>query len=281
MIKIISTGLQTSVQDLGRYGYRYLGVPTSGVMDRRSAVLANHLLGNDAGAPLIEFGHQGPVLKFLDDTEIAITGAGFNPSVSGELYPLNKRLFIEKGSVMNFGLASSGVWAYLAVRGGFLVDKILHSSSFHPTVSPQLSIQKETVLETGFFETKLKRKNAVLRISSDYFKQQEIEVYKGPEFESLNEELQMELLDNTYTISGQSNRMATVLNHNLKISAPEIITSAVQPGTVQLTPSGKMMVLMRDAQTTGGYARILQFTDEAVSILSQIKVGSAVDLKLI
>ncbi|MEX2350103.1 MAG: biotin-dependent carboxyltransferase family protein [Flavobacteriaceae bacterium] len=281
MIKIISAGLQTSIQDLGRYRYRYLGVPTSGVMDRKSAVLANHLLGNIAAAPLLEFGHQGPVLKFLDDTEIAITGAGFNPSVSGELFPLNKRIFIEKGSVMSFGLASSGVWAYLAVRGGVLVAPVLQSSSFHPAVSPQLSIQKESVLEIGSFETKLNRKNAVLRVSTNYFKQQLIEVYKGPEFESLNKETQKELFKHTFTISGQSNRMATILNHNLKISAPEIITSAVQPGTVQLTPSGKMMVLMRDAQTTGGYARILQLRDEAVSIVSQIKVGESVALKLI
>lgn len=281
MIKIISKGLQTSIQDLGRYGYRHLGVPTSGVMDRKSAVLANHLLGNVAYAPLLEFGHQGPVLKFLDDTEIAITGAGFNPSVSGELFPLNKRLFIDKGNVMNFGLASSGVWAYLAVRGGIIVDPVLLSSSFHPTVSPQLFIQKGTVLKNNVFSHELSRKHAALRISTDYFKQQQIEVYRGPEFESLNEEFQTQLINYTYTISGQSNRMASVLNHNLKISAPEIITSAVQPGTVQLTPSGKMMVLMRDAQTTGGYTRILQLTEEAVSILSQIKGGQSIAMKLI
>tara|TARA_R110000850_G_scaffold150497_1_gene273173 strand:- start:65875 stop:66720 length:846 start_codon:yes stop_codon:yes gene_type:complete len=281
MIKVVSTGLQTSIQDLGRYGYRYIGVPCSGTMDKKSAVLANHLLGNDATAPLLEFGHQGPVLQFMEDTEIAITGAGFNPSVSGELFALNKRLFIEKGSVMSFGLASSGVWAYIAVRGGFLVERVLQSSSFHSLISPELSIQKGTVLKNKAFEKRINRKNAVLRASTHYFKQHEIEVYRGPEFATLNKSHQRELAISAFTISGQSNRMATVLDHKLKLSAPEIITSAVQPGTVQLTPSGKMLVLMRDAQTTGGYARVLQLTEEAISILSQKRTGDSVVFKLL
>lgn len=281
MIKVISTGLQTSIQDFGRFGYRHLGVPCSGVMDKKSAVLVNHLLGNESVAPLLEFGHQGPVLEFMEDTEIAITGAHFSPSVSGDLFILNKCIFIEKGSVMNFGLASSGVWAYIAVRGGFTVERVLQSSSFHPLIAPELIIEKGTILKYKIFENKAKRKNAVLKTSSHYFKQREIEVYRGPEYEILTDDNRAELVNCTFKISGQSNRMATVLTHDLEISVPEIITSAVQPGTVQLTPSGKMMVLMRDAQTTGGYARVFQLTEEAISILSQKKIGDTIALKLI
>ena len=75
--------------------------------------------------------------------------------------------------------------------------------------------------------------------------------------------------------------MAYMLGGWEGLSASEIITAPVQPGTVQLTPSGQCVVLMRDAQTTGGYARILQLTEQAINILSQKPGGSLLNFRLI
>jgi allophanate hydrolase subunit 2 len=105
-------------------------------------------------------------------------------------------------------------------------------------------------------------------------------VFKGPEFEMLPLEMQKELFKSPFKINPQSNRMACLLDSQTIFSAQEIITSAVQPGTVQLTPSGKIIVLMRDAQTTGGYARIFQLTEMAINILAQKPAGSKVMFKL-
>ena len=60
-----------------------------------------------------------------------------------------------------------------------------------------------------------------------------------------------------------------------------ILTSGVMPGTIQLTPSGKMIVLMRDCQVTGGYPRVLQLTDSAIDKLAQKSTGDSFRLKII
>lgn len=54
----------------------------------------------------------------------------------------------------------------------------------------------------------------------------------------------------------------------------------VLPGTVQLTPLDQLMILMRDAQTTGGYPRILQLSQESINRVAQKRAGEHVRFKL-
>ena len=75
--------------------------------------------------------------------------------------------------------------------------------------------------------------------------------------------------------------MAYQLEEPIKNNLKPIITSLVLPGTVQLTPAGNLIILMRDCQTTGGYPRVLQLTEHAINILSQKYVGKKVQFKLI
>jgi len=75
--------------------------------------------------------------------------------------------------------------------------------------------------------------------------------------------------------------MAYQLKETLDNSLEPIITSLVLPGTVQLTPSGKLIVLMRDCQTTGGYPRVLQLKESSINILSQKFTNAKVKFKLI
>jgi len=60
-----------------------------------------------------------------------------------------------------------------------------------------------------------------------------------------------------------------------------IITSPVLPGTVQVMPSGKLIILMKDAQTTGGYPRVFQLTEKSIAILAQKKAGDKINFRLI
>jgi len=70
--------------------------------------------------------------------------------------------------------------------------------------------------------------------------------------------------------------MAYQLNERIENNLKPIITSLVLPGTVQLTPSGQLIVLMRDCQTTGGYPRVLQLCEKSISILSQKFTGNTI-----
>ena len=108
-----------------------------------------------------------------------------------------------------------------------------------------------------------------------------MEVFKGPEFEYLTLEQQAQLFNNKLTISNLNNRMAYQFKEPLKNNLNPIITSQVLPGTVQLTPSGNLIVLMRDCQTTGGYPRILQLKETSINVLSQKMTGQTLQFKLL
>ena len=109
----------------------------------------------------------------------------------------------------------------------------------------------------------------------------EIEVFKGPEFDMLSDLEKEELFIRYFSISNNNNRMACQLNEIFENKLQPIITSLVIPGTVQLTPSGKLIILMRDCQATGGYPRVLQLSEIAINVLSQKFTNDKIQFKLL
>ena len=89
MIKVLSAGFYSSIQDQGRIGFADIGVPVSGVMDSYSANLANAILNNSLETPVLEITLGGCVLEFTTETQICITGADFSPKLNDERIQLN------------------------------------------------------------------------------------------------------------------------------------------------------------------------------------------------
>lgn len=280
MFKVLSTGLQTTFQDLGRFGYRNLGVPLSGVMDQNMAKYANSLLSNPTDEAVIEFTMLGPTLKILEETEIAVVGIGFSLHRNKETISLNKSQSFKQGDTLKIGVTSVSMRGYLAVRGGFKIPEVLGSASFNPIICPQLAIEKGRIIEIKK-DPKWTVVSHLEKMDFSFYNSSKIEVFKGPEFDLLSIEMQKKFFDSEFKIEPQSNRMAVLLAGDHSFSAPEIITSPVQPGTVQLTPSGMLMVLMRDAQTSGGYARVLQLSGRAINLLAQKVSNSKISFKLL
>ena len=83
-----------------------------------------------------------------------------------------------------------------------------------------------------------------------------------------------------FTISEDNNRVGYRLHETIENNLKPILTSAVLPGTVQLTPSGTLIVLMRDAQVTGGYPRVLQLTSFSIDILAQRVSGGEIQFEI-
>jgi len=279
MIKVLTSGLLTSIQDRGRFGYRSLGVPVSGAMDLISSAYANRLLGNPIDAGVLEFAMLGPSLEFMEKTHIVVCGASFQPSIDGKEFALGKIQIVKKGSILKLGSPRTHMYGYLAVTGGFDQKEVMGSMSMYAGITTPSSVAKGDRLQ-------LKKNISILGIEGEVegfhlASSPTIEVYPGPEWRHLSREMQKTVVDSEFQIHHNSNRMACLLDHELSIEAAEIITSGVQPGTVQLTPSGKAIVLMRDAQTTGGYARILQLSDRAINHLAQKRPGEPIEFKLI
>ena len=128
-INVISPGLSTTVQDLGRPGYYHLGIPISGGMDRFALRAANMLVGNDEGAAVLEAVFMGPELEFTKPATVAITGGDLPPKVNGDERPTWEAFPVKAGDRLSFGYLKSGARAYIAISGGIDVPVKLGSRS--------------------------------------------------------------------------------------------------------------------------------------------------------
>ncbi len=280
-ILVLSSGLQSSIQDLGRKGFRCFGVPISGAMDKYSAILANKLLNNDEGLPVMEMTCKGSNLFFEDETFIVITGADLSPEINGESVQLNLVHKVKSGDVLNFGKLNFGSRAYLGVKGGFLTETKLNSKSYFQGITEKSNIKKGDRLRIAAYDPDFHASASKLKVKKSHFKTKKLEVTKGVEFNRLTKRHRLILFNREFTIDGLNNRMGYQIKNNFPtIENNEIITSIIIPGTVQLTPSGKLIIMMRDCPTTGGYPRILQLTDIAINQLAQKRTGEKFKFEL-
>lgn len=281
MVEVLSSGIYSTIQDLGRWGYQKFGVPVSGVMDQRSALLANELLDNNANCAILEFTFTGPVLIFHTSTQIAITGGSFSPILNDTEIPMNTAFNIAKGDCLKFRGPEKGCRGYLSIAGGFQTENVMGSYSWYEGITQQNVLAKGNLLPISLNAQNKKGKDSKkLKIDTNWFSLNKLEVAPMPEFDLMSKELKKIIFNTELTIKPQSNRMAYQLNGLEHFGMREIITGPVKAGTVQLTPAGKCIVLMRDCQTTGGYARILQLSEMAINILAQKRANEAISFQL-
>ena len=276
MIKFISEGLYTTIQDHGRFGYRNIGVPSSGYMDRESAQIANLIIDNPINNPVIEATLIGPTIKFEKSTFICITGSDFNPMLNESRISLYTPVKVNKGDILKINNSSFGSRCYISIKGGIKVDKVLGSKSYYPQISDSSIIEKgdEFKFETNNSEPNYKLINQKFELNKN------LKVFKGPEFNSLNKGSINKIIDQEFSI-GINNRMAYNLKEKIQAGTTSIISSPVIPGTVQLTPSGQMIILHRDCQTTGGYPRILQLDEKSLNNLAQLRIGDKIKFEIV
>ncbi len=274
MLKVKDPGFYTSVQDTGRYGYRHFGVPPSGALDQAAASRVNHLLENEDSAALLEMTMHGAVLEFTQPTYFALSGASMEVLLNGEVIEEEQVYKAEAGDELDCRHIRQGFRAYLGVRGGLLTEKRLGSRSYfkHVTRTRQLAILEELPYEPcKTFEPR------ILKLSpARLYKEQKLEAYPGPEYDLLNQKQRELLFGKEFQLAKEHDRMACQLQENLPPHDIPMITSATLPGTVQITPLGKLIILLRDGQTTGGYPRILQLSERALNILAQKRFGDHV-----
>ena len=279
MIKVLKEGLFTTIQDIGRFGYKNIGVPVSGSMDQTSAKLANLLLGNDESSAVLEMTLVGPTLEFMNDTYISITGADMNPSLNKQKVLQNKPLFVNKGDILYLSHSSNGMRSYLGIKGGFNSEKKLGSKSFYRGITKREKlIKNDTIKFAKVTSSPMKMNKSINDFKIN--RKNKINVFKGPEFDLLDSNSKDIIFNTDFTI-GVNNRMGYNLVEPIENSISSIISSPVMPGTVQLTPSGRLIILCRDCQTSGGYPRVLQLDKSSMDSLSQKTIGETIKLKLV
>jgi antagonist of KipI len=296
-LSIIRPGLLTTVQDLGRPGYQHLGVVVSGALDAVALRVANLLVGNLEGAAGLEITLLGPTIRFEADLLIALTGADLSPTLNGQPAPQHRPVAVRAGTVLAFGTAQAGCRAYLAVAGSLYVPLVLGSRATYlratlggwhgralqagdelPVGKPSLANQKlrqlvaPAVLPAPWTAT---RWTPSLALCPRPRPAPIIRAVCGPEYEQFTEASQRAFWREPFIITPAADRMGYRLQGPvLERAVPtELLSSAVAFGTVQVPPGGHPIVLLADAQTTGGYPRLAQVVTADFGALAQARPG--------
>ncbi|MCU0379663.1 MAG: biotin-dependent carboxyltransferase family protein [Chitinophagaceae bacterium] len=301
-IRILKPGLLCTVQDLGRPGYQSDGIPACGAMDRYSMRLANMLCGNEPGAAVLETAWHGA--QWITESEIllAFCGGGAKWQVNDGELPSGRPVLVPAFSVISLVPGSRGFYSYLAAAGGFRAQ--VHQGSASTYIPARMggyqgrALQVGDVLETGALKTMLAQRMVAslkssgkechypgwgIEVEFDPAPVKEIRILDGPEADWFELNPGSGLQQETFAISVQSNRMATRLEGK-KLRAcekRELLSTAVTRGTVQVTHDGSLLVLMADAQTTGGYPRIAQVAAADLPRIAQLRPGDRIRLKRI
>jgi antagonist of KipI len=289
-LKILKAGMLDSIQDPGRFGYQQFGINPNGAMDKYAATLANILVGNDPAEPVIEMHFPAPAILFNESTIISLTGADFSASINGNQISLNHAVIVNQNTTLQFLSLKNKSRCYLAIKDGITISKWLNSYSTN------------LVAEAGGFEGRKLLKDDILELNSktashkladgDDFKilpwsanedfgmpnTDELLVLPGSEWDWLDKRSQEKFLKNPFFISPNSDRMGYRLASEplQSMIRTELISSAVNFGTIQLLPDGQLIILMADHQTTGGYPRLGNVISTHLPMLAQMKAGDQI-----
>ncbi len=275
-------GFHTSIQDEGRFGVQDLGIPIGGALDKEAMQTANMLVGNSPNTPVLEITMIGPKISFQGKGQIAITGADMTPELNGQHTDSYKTVNINSGDELVFHNAKTGCRAYISIGGEWETTKWLESYSSssildnHSQLKDGDSLSVKSNLPIDVKEYPLSKRPIY---SYCYI----IRVVTGPEFELFDLPQIEDFFNKIFTVGNESNRMGYRLNGELVNYSPkrEEISSGIVTGTVQITSAGNPIILLADAQTTGGYPRIANVVTEDLSIVAQMKPGDELKFMLI
>ena len=272
--------MQTTIQDLGRHGLMKYGIPISGAMDQRSFVIANLLLRNPDNAAALEITLQGLKLKALNKVTMSITGADLDPWLNDRPAPQWTAFTMEKGDVLQLKKRKKGLRAYVAVQGGFDVPEVMGSRSTYVRGRIGAILSEGETLGICPFGSEMPKNVLALRreYRPDFNRTDPIRLMLGPQEDYFTPRGIDTFLNSTYRISPQCDRQAfRTEGPGIEIAkGPDIISDSIPLGAVQVTGDGRPVILLRDAQATGGYAKIAVVARVEMDRLGQMMPGDTI-----
>ncbi len=280
-LEVLEPGLYTTVQDLGRTGFRDLGVPVCGAMDPLALRCVNLSVGNPSNQAALECTAPGPTLRVLRAATVVIGGANLSAMLDGIDVDLWTPISLRPGQVLRFGAPRQGMWAYLAVAGGLDIAPILGSASTY--VPGALGgaggrrLMAGDILGLGEGASRSPRavRPEVASLPHDRLV---VRVVMGPQEAWFSEVGRATLLQHAYTLTVHSNR-AGIRLHGPAIAhrdRADILSDGLLPGAIQVPAGGQPIVIMADGPTTGGYPKIGVVTRTDQRLLAQSRPGTAV-----
>ena len=272
-ITVLNPGLLTTVQDMGRVGYQQFGVSVSGVMDPRSAAIANILVGNPEDEAVLECTMMGPQLLFNQTETIAITGGDLMPTLDGKPMPTYRAVTVQAGQVLRFQAPKTGCRCFIAFTGGLDIPVVMGSRSTYMKAKiggvEGRKLQKDDVI--GFRAPGVP-KNLNIRCMAPEFVPRPVytlRVVMGPQDDAFTPAGIDTFLGETYSVTNEFDRMGCRLDGPViqHVTDGNIISDGIAFGAIQVPSEGKPIIMLGDRQTTGS---------ADFRLLGQLKAGDKV-----
>lgn len=277
-IEVISPGLQTTIQDLGRKGWSHMGVPESGAADKFSLKLANFLLNKESNSPAMECTLTGPSLRFLKPLFLVITGADMKPKINDKNVKMNAVIQVKTNEVLSLSNCSAGCRSYISFSENLVSKKFLGSVSTYLPAKlggiNGLPLEVGSIIETystNFDNSKIQLIDpSTINLFNNNW---ELRAIEGQEFKFLSSTAKKNIFRSPYIVSNDSSRMGNRLEGNRieLLNNGHMISSPTNTGTIQCPKSGLPIILGCDSQTLGGYPRILQIAEIDFPLIGQLR----------
>lgn len=279
---VVTPGMLTTVQDLGRFGYQDLGVPVCGAIDAISLRLANALVGNPEDTGALEIRFVGPTLRVAAESlRVALTGTATPIEILGGRtvrVEAGRSVTVKKGDVLRIGTVADTSCCYLAVGGGFALPAPFGSQSTYDKGGFG-GLDGRTLREGDRLPLARNKATAHPEVGLGEPVQLDapgpIRVVLGPQEDHFTEAGIRTLLESEFTLSPQSDRMG------LRLDGPaiehsrgfNILSDGIAAGSIQVPGTGKPIILLADRQTTGGYPKIATVVSADLARLGRLRPG--------
>ena len=288
-VNVISSGILTTIQDLGRPGYFHLGIPIGGAMDRLAMRAANLLVGNPEDAAGLETVFMGPELEFTEAATVAVCGADLPPKVNGELRESWTAFDVKAGDVLSFDFLRSGARAYIAISGGITTPPMLGSRSTYPIGAlggiEGRAVQPGDTIPIGSDKASGRvGKSVPENLRRGPGAEARLRMMPGLYWHRITEAAQQAFFEDTWKVANEADRMGYRFQGGRPMefvpreqpfgagSDPSNITDACYPyGSVQVPSGAEPIILHRDAVSGGGYFMIGTIISADMDLIGQLQ----------
>lgn len=278
MIEVIRSGMQTTVQGQPRQGFRAFGIGSAGALDTVSLKLANLLVANEEDEAALEITLGQITVIFHQPTWIALTGADCFATLSDKTISIGWCYEVKAGDVLVLQQPNLGMRSYLAVNGGIDVEAYL--GSYSTDLNSKFGGYEGRAIQAN---DRLKIKTPTMKpiktvgIQLPYYGSV-IRALIGSEYDQFSKIAKARFWHSEWQLSPQSSRIG------FRLIGPELVREVQQemashgllPGIIQVPHNGQPIVLMADAQTTGGYPKIACVIEADLPHIAQVRLGERI-----
>ena len=291
---VVRAGFLTSVQDLGRLGFRQFGVSVGGALDSHALRVANLLVGNAESAAGVEVTLGGLRLRFVDDRIVAWCGGEFDVRLGSMSVAAGHAALVRAGQELMFNQPKVGCRCWLGISGEIDLPIVLGSRSTDLRTNfggfdgralrdgDEIALGKNSKHAQSLVdllrEQRISSWSPPHDWSSPAQREPILRVMSGSDWNRFNDVTVQRFTNEVFIVSPDSDRMGVRLegielkrNHDI-----DLISEAVAPGTIQVPPGGTPIVLLGDCQTIGGYPKIAHVIGVDLPIAAQLRVGDHV-----